>query len=55
MAEKNLRDGHKRQEGDSARKDKLINDLKRELEETRVRLDEVVMNRKSEGTALLEI
>ena len=29
--------------------------MKRELEETRRRLDEVVMTRKSEGTALLEI
>ena len=37
------------------KKDALIGDLRRELEETRRRLDEVVMTRKSEGTALLEI
>lgn len=38
-----------------AHKDKQIADLQRELEDTRRRLDEVVMTRKSEGTALLEI
>eukprot|EP00347_Sterkiella_histriomuscorum_P010297 403376845 len=38
-----------------AKKDKLISDLQRELEQTRKTLDEVVMTRKSEGTALLEI
>ena len=32
-----------------------IEELKRELEETRRQLDTVVMTRKSEGTALLEI
>ena len=37
------------------KKDAVIEDLRRELEETRRRLDEVVMTRKSEGTALLEI
>ena len=37
------------------KKDKQISDLQRELEETRKRVDEVVMTRKSEGTALLEI
>lgn len=38
-----------------AKKDKQIFDLQAELAETRRRLDEVVMTRKSEGTALLEI
>jgi hypothetical protein len=38
-----------------AKKDKQIFDLQTELAETRRRLDEVVMTRKSEGTALLEI
>jgi hypothetical protein len=33
----------------------LIGDLRSEIEETCRRLDEVVMTRKSEGTALLEI
>ena len=37
------------------KKDATIDDLRRELEETRRKLDEVVMTRKSEGTALLEI
>lgn len=36
-------------------KDRLISDLRKELEDTRRKLDEVVMTRKSEGTALLEI
>ena len=38
-----------------AKKDQKIQALEREVEETRRRLDEVVMTRKSEGTALLEI
>ena len=37
------------------KKDAMIGDLRKEVEETRRRLDEVVMTRKSEGTALLEI
>jgi chromosome segregation ATPase len=37
------------------RRDQRIADLERELEDTRRRLDEVVMTRKSEGTALLEV
>ena len=37
------------------KKDAKIEEMGRELEETRRRLDEVVMTRKSEGTALLEI
>ena len=32
-----------------------IEELKKRLEETQRKLDEVVMTRKSEGTALLEI
>jgi hypothetical protein len=38
-----------------SRKDKEIDEMRRELEDTRKKLDEVVMQRKSEGTALLEI
>ncbi len=37
------------------KKDKQIQDLEQELYVTRKKLDEVVMTRKSEGTALLEI
>lgn len=37
------------------RKDRQIEELRRELEEARRKIDEVVMTRKSEGTALLEI
>ena len=36
-------------------KDQVINDLRKELEDTRRKFDEVVMSRKAEGTALLEI
>lgn len=43
------------QQDELERKDAQIADLKKELEETRRKLDEVVMTRKSEGTALLEI
>ena len=45
----------KSQQDQLAKKDKQIQDLQKELDETRRRLDEVVMTRKSEGTALLEI
>jgi len=38
-----------------AKKDRQIADLQADLAETRRRLDDVVMTRKSEGTALLEI
>lgn len=37
------------------KKDRIVNELQRELEDTRRKLDQVVMTRKSEGTALLEI
>ena len=38
-----------------SKKDQLIGELRQELAETRHQLDEVVMSRKSEGTALLQI
>ena len=55
VAEKNLREDARLQMEMLAAKDKQIASLQKELEEAKRRLDEVVMTRKSEGTALLEI
>lgn len=41
--------------GEVEKKDKQILELQKELEEQRRKFDSVVMTRKSEGTALLEI
>ena len=42
-------------ESDLLRKDSELRDIKQELEETKKKLDAVVMTRKAEGTALLEL
>lgn len=55
VTEKNLRDEGRMQAEVLAQRDRQISELQRDLEETKRRLDEVVMMRKSEGTALLEI
>lgn len=55
VAESWNREGNRQLDGTIRSKDQTIKELTRELEDVKKKLDEVVMQRKSEGTALLEV